>query len=389
MNVRRAVAKVVRERVRNPKIRQGLELSEVSYEAVRNAASMLCPSLLTPSPRNLTVAITAQCNLRCDGCRYGRDYMPGSELPTELALKLIRESAAAGISTIRLYGGEPLLHRGLAAMVKECISHRITPYVSTNGRLLTQRLDSLYEAGLRIFSFGYYGHSQTYDSYVGRTGAWNRFQDAIADARTRYGEKLRLHMSYVLNTRTCSPEELLKAWRFAKQFELQFHVDLVHYSLPYFQEGPGRELQFGPRDRDRIHQLVGCLRELKQERQDLYSESEMSINSIPDWLLKGPAMRIPCDAYDMIWVGADGSVRLCFVTFPLGNLHQSSLREILGTDTHKRAARDALRLACPNCHCKRDTRVSKHIPSVLRYGLRRASTVPQPISGPVFPIIGQ
>jgi cyclic pyranopterin phosphate synthase len=326
--VRRALARVVRERVQSPKLRKWLELAENSFELVRNSAAGLIPALVTPSPRNLTVAITAKCNLRCVGCRYGRDYMTGHELPTGTVKRLLRDAAAGGISTVRLYGGEPLLHAGLTRMIAESVACRITPFVTTNGRLLDRKLDSLFDAGLRIITLGYYGHGETYDRYVGRLGAWDKFERVLADARGKYGEKLSLHMSYVLSTRTCSAAELEKAWKFATRYNLTFHIDLIHYSLPYFTEGPNRELQFFSDDLQRIQSFVSHLLELKRERPDLYRESAASIRSIPDWLLKGPAMRVPCDAYDMIWVGADGSVRLCFVTFPLGNLHHNPLRRI-------------------------------------------------------------
>ena len=68
-------------------------------------------------------------------------------------------------------------------------------------------------------------------------------------------------------------------------------------------------------------------------------------------------MRVPCTAYRMIWVGADGVVQLCYVTFVLGNLHQKRLREMLFTDEHKKACLDAFNLACPNCHCERSSRI--------------------------------
>jgi cyclic pyranopterin phosphate synthase len=100
-------------------------------------------------------------------------------------------------------------------------------------------------------------------------------------------------------------------------------------------------------------------------------------------------MRVPCDAYDMIWVGADGSVRLCFVTFPLGNLHHQPLSEILFSEAHRKAAKGAVQLACPNCHCNRDTRIAKHLPSLVRYSLGSAfaPSPSQPLEIPKFPII--
>jgi cyclic pyranopterin phosphate synthase len=94
----------------------------------------------------------------------------------------------------------------------------------------------------------------------------------------------------------------------------------------------------------------------------------MSLRSIPDWLYGGPEMKIPCDAYRMVWIGADGSVRLCYVSFELGNLHEQRLSEMLFGEAHRDASRGAFLLKCPNCHCERDNRVVKHGPSRRRYG---------------------
>jgi cyclic pyranopterin phosphate synthase len=284
-----------------------------------------------------------------------------------MVVTALQDAAQAGFSTIRLYGGEPLLHPGLPKMVSTCRSLGMSPYVSTNGILLTRKLPALVEAGLQIMSFGYYGSGDLYDSYVGVKGSWKRFEAAVAGAREKFAGKLDLHMSFVLNTRTCSLRELEYAWQFASKHELKFHVDLVHYSLPYFTEGPDRELQFQERDAPRIYEVAGILQELGRERPDLYAESATSIRSIPDWLLKGPDMRVPCDSYDTVWIGADGSVRLCWVTFPFGNLYNQSLASMMFTDTHRKACSDAVQLNCPNCHCSRDTRIRKHLPSVVRY----------------------
>ena len=381
--MRRTLARKIKQHIKNVHVRESLVHLETAYEAVRNSLVPLFPVLATPSLRMLTLAITANCNFRCVGCRYGRDYMVGSELPLSKVEEILSDAAAAGVSTVRLYGGEPLLHRDLPAMITKAHALGMTPFVTTNGFLLDRRVDALVDAGLRILSFGYYGHGATYDRYVGREGAWARYEQNIASTRERFGEMLRLEISFVLNTRTCSPLELERAWMFAKRYMLRFNVDLVHYSLPYFTEGPDRELQFKPQDRNRITIFVDQLALMKKERPDLYSEPMASIRSIPDWLLLGPDMKVPCDAYNMLWVGADGSVRLCFADFPLGNVNDTPLRNLIGTQAHRKACHDAAQLKCVNCHCGRDRRVLKHIPSLLRYSTGNLLTdLPQPSLGP-------
>lgn len=146
-------------------------------------------------------------------------------------------------------------------------------------------------------------------------------------------------------------------------------IDLIHYSLPYFTEGPECMLQFRPEDRGAIEEVVEEIVRLKQRFPERISHGLPGLRSIPDWLLKGPDMRVPCNANRMLWIGADGTVQLCYAAFELGNLHHESLRGMLFGAVHKQAARDACSLNCPNCHCGYDTRVTQHGPSLARYRL--------------------
>ncbi|MBM3495306.1 MAG: hypothetical protein FJX72_13440, partial [Armatimonadetes bacterium] len=128
------------------------------------------------------------------------------------------------------------------------------------------------------------------------------------------------------------------------------------------------KLQFQATDLDQIRAVVKRLVELKHERPQMIENSVMGLQSIPDWLLLGPRMRVPCDKYRMVWVGADGTVQLCYVTFHLGNLHRERLRDLLYSKAHRLAARAAFELQCPNCHCGFDDRVRKDFGCRRRYG---------------------
>lgn len=185
--------------------------------------------------------------------------------------------------------------------------------------------------------------------------------------RDRFGSAFQLQLNFLLSRRTCSEDAVIRAWELACKYDMYFQTDLIHYSLPYFTEGPDRELQFTSSDEPAIRRICRLLLKLKQSSPARMAASVRSLQSIPDWLLKGPAMRVPCDAYNMAWVGADGSVQMCYAAFPLGNLHRTRLKEMLFTPSHKAAARGAFRLECPNCHCEGSTRIEKHLPSRLRY----------------------
>lgn len=364
-SARTAVRGVAR---RSPAVKRVLVGAQTGFGLAEHTVARVIPAVLRPRPRRLTVAVTAQCNLRCTGCRYGRDFMPGEQLSLEKMRELLDDAHACGIEHVRLYGGEPLLHRDLPAIVRHSVGLGLSTYVTTNGTLLRQRFDALHDAGLRSLTIGFYGTGARYDAYVGRRERYGRLEEGMSHVRRRYGSDVAVQLNYLIMRPSCDLDALRDAWDFAVRHDLTFNTDLIHYSLPYFTEGPERALQFTEADRPALEALAAELVRLKQAHPERMRDSLMSLRSIPDWLLKGPDMRVPCDARSLLWVGADGTVQMCYVTFRLGNLHERRLPDMLFGDAHKQAARDAFALNCPNCHCERDARVQKHLPSRRLYG---------------------
>ena len=366
----------------SPRIRGRIDALELKLERLRTAVGQWAPAamplLVRPTPRTLQIAVTAHCNLRCLGCRYGRDFMPGKQLSVAMVKGALDDAKEAGIDDVRFYGGEPLLHPGLAKMVAHATFLGLRPWITTNGILLREKMDELYEAGLRIVRIGFYGVGAKYDDYVQRADRFRTLEAAIASVRQRYGADVYLGINWLLMRPSCNLDDLHAAWTFAERYATPIQVDLVHYSLPYFTEGPDRELQFRPEDRPAVEALTGELLRLKERRPALITQSVIGLRSIPDWVIKGPAMRVPCDFREAIWIGADGTVQLCYVTFRLGNLHEQPLRAMLFGPEHKQAARDSFALNCPNCHCNYDRRVQKHGPSNTVYS---QSLIPLRLAG--------
>ena len=349
---------VVRNAVKPyPNIKRFLAASRTKLGLIEHTAAQLNVGTIKPRPRRLTIAITASCNLRCVGCRYGRDFMPNAQLSLATVRALLDDAKLCGIELVRLYGGEPLLHRQLSEMVRHATNIGLSVYVTTNGTLLNKKIDELYEAGLRNLSIGFYGTNISYNSYVQRSRAFQHLETGVAAVKSRYGNTVSMQLNYLIMRPSCNLMALHEAWSFANKYDMTFHTDLVHYSLPYFSEGPDKELQFRVEDREQIEEVVRELVRLKKSEPARMTDSLPSLRSIPDWLLKGPDMRVPCDAHQLLWVGANGTVQLCYVTFRLGNLHKQRLRDMLFTDAHRSAASDAFRLACPNCHCERNGRI--------------------------------
>jgi GTP 3',8-cyclase len=103
---------------------------------------------------DLRVSLTDRCNLRCAYCMppEGLDWLPGPSQLTDDELGRLLSIAVTrlGITEIRFTGGEPLLRRGLAAVVARTAALRPRPEISitTNGIGLARLALPLRETGL-------------------------------------------------------------------------------------------------------------------------------------------------------------------------------------------------------------------------------------------------
>ena len=132
---------------------------------------------------------------------------------------MLEDAAALGVTDVRLYGGEPLLHRDIEKFVARTVDLGMSPWLTTNGLLLDKKIDRLVAAGLRRVSIGMYGVGAQYDRYVGRNGAFAVVEAGLARARARHGpETLDLKLDWLLMRGTCAPEVVEATLAFAAQF---------------------------------------------------------------------------------------------------------------------------------------------------------------------------
>ncbi len=352
---------------RHPFIKRLARRSEEQAYRWKHDLARSFPSLIRPAPRQITIAITAACNLKCIGCRYGRDFMVGERLDLDTTRAVLDDAHAAGVATARFYGGEPLLHRDLPAMIAHARHLGMDAYVTTNATLLGDRIDELVAAGLRWLTIGFYGIGDKYDAYTQRPGRFEKLRRSLTTVRERHGKTVDMQLNYMLSARSCSVDDLRAAWRLVEEFDLCMGVDPVSKTIPFFRD-PKDGLAIETWREPELAAVVAELVRLKRQFGDRLPPSLPFLRSLPDLLLRDAASAIPCDAYELLWVGADGTVQLCDVAFPLGNLRDRRLRDMLFTKTHCAAARDGFQLKCPTCMCKIDSRIRRHSASVRQHG---------------------
>lgn len=100
----------------------------------------------------LRVSVTDRCNFRCVYCmpEEGFPATPKEEhLTADELSRLVRVAVQLGMTKIRLTGGEPLLKKDLAQVIRAAREAGATDLsVTTNGHLLPELADSLAHAGL-------------------------------------------------------------------------------------------------------------------------------------------------------------------------------------------------------------------------------------------------
>jgi GTP 3',8-cyclase len=104
--------------------------------------------------RSLRLSVTDRCNLRCKYCMPEQDYvwLPREDVLTyEEMATLTSYFTDLGVDRVRLTGGEPLLRRNLPELIRLLLQNRRVTEIAltTNGILLAEQAEALYEAGLQ------------------------------------------------------------------------------------------------------------------------------------------------------------------------------------------------------------------------------------------------
>ena len=102
----------------------------------------------------LRISVTDRCNLRCRYCmpEEGVPLLPAEDiLSFEEIVDVARAAINLGIIRIRLTGGEPLVRRNVAVLVRmlASIGRLADLSMTTNGQLLDQQAEALASAGLQ------------------------------------------------------------------------------------------------------------------------------------------------------------------------------------------------------------------------------------------------
>src|SRR5512140_842722 len=123
-----------------------------------------------PKARLIFWEVTKGCNLRCIHCRAtATELSSPTDLPTQKALGIIDQIAAAANPILVLSGGEPLYRSDIFQLARYGTDKGLRVALATNGTLVTKDVARMIvDSGVKRVSISLDGaDAQTHDSFRG------------------------------------------------------------------------------------------------------------------------------------------------------------------------------------------------------------------------------
>ncbi|MBI1916501.1 MAG: GTP 3',8-cyclase MoaA [Planctomycetes bacterium] len=171
---------------------------------------------------NLRISVTDRCNLRCTYC-MPEDvvFMDRSALLTfEEITHFVRVAAPLGIDKVRLTGGEPLMRRDLPTLVRMLaeVPGLRDLGLTTNGLLLAEQAQALYDAGLRRINISLDTLSPDRFRLLTRREGLERVLDGIHAAKRAGFDPVKVN---AVSIRGVTEPEVVPLARFAREHGLE------------------------------------------------------------------------------------------------------------------------------------------------------------------------
>ena len=174
---------------------------------------------------DLRISVTDRCNLRCTYCMpEDAVFRPREELLAyEEIARVAAVAAGLGVRSIRLTGGEPLLRRDLATLVRLLVAVPGVDEVAltTNGLLLAEQAEDLSTAGLSRLNVSLDSLREDVFERIARRRGLDRVLAGLAAAKRAGFADIRIN---AVSIRGLTEDEIVPLARFCRRegFHLRF-----------------------------------------------------------------------------------------------------------------------------------------------------------------------
>lgn len=129
--------------------------------------------------------VTNKCNLKCKFCSVKAGSY-NDEIPLSRIKEIIDEAVQYGLQDLHMTGGEPTTRKDLEEIIEYAVSKKINVRLITNGTLLTkERIDSLYNHGLRSIMISLDGDEEYHDKVRGVKGSFKKALETVKYAKEK------------------------------------------------------------------------------------------------------------------------------------------------------------------------------------------------------------
>ena len=174
---------------------------------------------------DLRISVTDRCNLRCTYCMpLDVVFKPREELLSYKEItRVARVAAGLGIRSIRVTGGEPLVRRDVATLVRQLVDIPGIEEVSitTNGLLLEEQAADLRQAGLHRLNVSLDALSEQVFEQIARRQGLDRVLAGLAAAKAAGFRSIRIN---AVSIRGLTEGEIVPLAQFCRRegFHLRF-----------------------------------------------------------------------------------------------------------------------------------------------------------------------
>jgi len=292
----------------------------------------LLPSAIRPLSAH--IKLTENCQARCISCNYWQSRWQDS-IDTSRAIELVNEIDAAGIRSLRLTGGEPLLRKDLFHVLATANTSRFKRIIlQTNGLLIKKLHAEINASPITHIAVSIDGLKQTNDVIRGIRGYFDLGMDGL---KLLKGKKLAL--SVTLNRMSAGELDELAATASRLGAELEFNI--LSQSLFFLKDADIASMWPESADVAEIGRFLSGRR------------PQYEVDYITRYYNRQSIAEPPCVlGYLQVFVLSNGDVLTgCYPLAPVGNILRDSLAAVLASEAYSRQAQAMIRRECPGCTC--------------------------------------
>src|SRR5271154_1253734 len=299
-------------------------------------SSRLLPSTIRPLSAH--IKLTENCQAKCISCNYWQSRWEDS-IDTSRAIELVNEIDAAGIGSLRLTGGEPLLRKDLFHVLATANTSRFKRIIlQTNGLLIKKLHKEINASPITHVAVSIDGLKQSNDLIRGIRGYFD-----LGMAGLKLLENKKLAISVTLNRMSAGELEELAALADEVGAHLEFNI--LSQSLFFLKDANLASMWPEPGD---VAEIGRFLRGRRPEYEVDYVTRYYNHEAIAE---------PPCAlGYLQVFVLSNGDVLTgCYPLKPVGNILRDKLATILASEAYSRQAEAMIRRECPGCTCGVET----------------------------------